>query len=386
MRARVAVMGATGSIGTSTLDVIERNPERFDVFALTANTNADALEALIRTHRPRYAVLTEASAAAGLRAKLGHCGTEMLSGPEALVEVAAHPDCDAVMAGIVGGAGLESSFAAAAAGKRLLLANKEALVMSGSLFMQAVGRSGATLLPVDSEHNAIFQSLGNSRQTGTGVRRLLLTGSGGPLLRTPLEALARVTPDEACAHPNWDMGRKISVDSATMMNKGLEVIEACWLFGVSVDAVEVVIHPSSMVHSMVEYVDGSVVAQMGSPDMRTPIANALAWPERIESGARALDFAGMTPLEFEPVDLARFPCLRLAMDAARSGQAAAIILNAANEVAVERFLDELIGFTQIEEVIAETLGRVPTRAIGSIGDVLELDGEARHAARGVAAG
>ena len=218
------------------------------------------------------------------------------------------------------------------------------------------------------------------------MRRLLLTGSGGPLLRTPLEALARGTPDEACAHPNWDMGRKISVDSATMMNKGLEVIEACWLFGVPVDAVEVVIHPSSMVHSMVEYVDASVVAQMGSPDMRTPIANALAWPDRIESGARALDFAGMTPLEFEPVDLARFPCLRLAMDAARSGQAAAIILNAANEVAVERFLDELIGFTQIEEVIAETLGRVPTRSIGSIGDVRELDGEARHAARGVAAG
>ena len=252
--------------------------------------------------------------------------------------------------------------------------------MSGALFMQAVADNGADLLPVDSEHNAMFQALGNSRATGSEVSRLLLTGSGGPLLRIPLEHLAAVTPDEACAHPNWNMGRKISVDSATMMNKGLELIEACWLFRVPVDRIEVVIHPTSIVHSMVEYVDGSVVAQLGSPDMRTPIANALAWPERVASGAAPLDFSRLAPLAFEPVDLSRFPCLRLAMQAANADPSAPIVLNAANEIAVASFLDELIGFTDIERVIGDTLDRVDARSIGTIDDVLALDSEARRVA------
>ena len=374
-------MGATGSVGNSTLDVISRNPSRFEVFALTANTNVEALSALVRRHQPRFAVMGDEASARLLVDGLGSvCRTEILAGPDALVHVASHPDCDAVMAGIVGGAGLPSSFAAAEAGKRVLLANKEALVMSGALFMQAVANNGADLLPVDSEHNAMFQALGNSRATGSEVSRLLLTGSGGPLLRIPLEHLAAVTPDEACAHPNWNMGRKISVDSATMMNKGLELIEACWLFRVPVDRIEVVIHPTSIVHSMVEYVDGSVVAQLGSPDMRTPIANALAWPERVASGAAPLDFSRLAPLAFEPVDLSRFPCLRLAMQAANADPSAPVVLNAANEIAVASFLDELIGFTDIERVIGDTLDRVDARSIGTIDDVLALDSEARRVA------
>jgi 1-deoxy-D-xylulose-5-phosphate reductoisomerase len=381
----LTVLGATGSIGASTLDVVARHPDRFRIAALTANTGADAmLEACLRC-RPAYAVMVDAAAAQALSARLRAAGlaTEVLAGREALDRVAALPEVDTVMAAIVGAAGLSPTLAAARAGKRVLLANKEALVMAGALFMRAIHESGATLLPIDSEHNAVLQSLpagydGDLR--AAGVRRILLTASGGPFRTKPRAALAQVTPDEACAHPNWVMGRKISVDSATMMNKGLEVIEAHWLFAAPAERIEVVIHPQSVIHSMVEYVDGSVIAQLGNPDMRTPIAHALAYPERIESGVRRLNFFELGALHFEAPDLERFPCLRLAYHALHAGGSAPVTLNAANEVAVERFLRGDLSFARIPALIEDVLGRVPVAPLGRLEDVFDADRAARACA------
>lgn len=383
----LAILGATGTIGVNTLDVAGRYPERFRVFAITANRDDARLAGQCARHRPRFAVMADEQAAGRLSRRLEQAGadTEVLCGREGLETVAAHPDVDYVMAGIVGAAGLLPTLAAARAGKRVLLANKEALVMSGDLFMQAVRDHGAELLPIDSEHNAVFQCLPEGYAGGlddAGVARILLTGSGGPFRTTPLPALDAVTPDQACAHPNWVMGRKISVDSATMMNKGLEVIEACWLFSTGVDRVEVVVHPQSIVHSMVEYADGSVLAQLGNPDMRTPIAHALCWPERMEAGVERLDLTAIGRLDFEPADFDRFPCLRLGYDAARAGGGAGTVLNAANEVAVEAFLKERIGFTDIPKVIRHTLERLSYEAPVSLESVLALDAEARAAAAG----
>jgi 1-deoxy-D-xylulose-5-phosphate reductoisomerase len=384
---RITLLGATGSIGASTLDVIARHPARFEAFALTAHVQVERLFELSLRFAPRYAVLTDAAAASELRRRLAAEGsrTEVLSGAAALLEVAAHPDADAVMAAIVGAVGLAPALAAARAGKRVLLANKEALVLSGHLFMEAVAASGAQLLPIDSEHNAVFQALpqGYARDPrACGVRRILLTASGGPFRERPVETLASVTPDEACAHPNWVMGRKISVDSATMMNKGLEVIEAHWLFGVPAECIEVVIHPQSVIHSLVDYTDGSVLAQLGNPDMRTPIAHALAYPERIEAGVRALDLFEIGRLTFERPDMARFPCLDLAYRALRAGGAAAAVLNAANEEAVAAFLDGRLGFHRIAEVIAASLERAPGLSVDSIEAILDADACARDIARG----
>ncbi len=383
---RITVLGATGSIGTSTLDVIARHPERFEAFALTAHVQVDRLFELAVRFAPRYAVLGDPAAAAELRYRLTAHGsrTEVLVGPEALLEVAAHPEVDAVMAAIVGAAGLAPTLAAARAGKRVLLANKEALVLSGRLFMDAVAASGAVLLPIDSEHNAVFQALphGYARDPqACGVRRVLLTASGGPFRERPVDTLEAVTPEEACAHPNWVMGRKISVDSATMMNKGLEVIEAHWLFGVSARRIEVVIHPQSVIHSLVDYVDGSVLAQLGNPDMRTPIAHALAWPQRIDAGVRPLDLFEIARLTFERPDLTRFPCLALAYRALEAGGAAPAVLNAANEEAVAAFLDRRLGFRRIPEVIAATLERASGLSVDSIEAVMEADARARDLAR-----
>ena len=384
-RLSLCVLGATGSIGASTLDVVARHGERFSLFALTANGSADRLVELCKQHRPRYAVLsgcaTDASAARKLRE--AGCPTELLYGERALVEVAAAPECDLVMAAIVGAAGLAPSLAAARAGKRVLLANKEALVMAGKLFMQAVRDGGAQLLPIDSEHNAVFQCLprdaAGNPHSGE-VRRILLTASGGPFRGVPLERLAVVTPDEACAHPNWVMGRKISVDSATMMNKALEVIEACLLFGVAPERVEVLIHPQSIIHSLVEYVDGTMLAQLSNPDMRVPIAHALAFPERIDSGARPLDLAAIGQLGFERPDAKRFPCLGLAYAALRTGGTAPAILNAANEVAVAAFLDRRIGFVDIFMVVEATLAGIATTQADGLEAVLGADAAARAAA------
>ena len=378
----LCVLGATGSIGTSTLDVVARHPDRYRVVALTANRDHARLAELCQRHRPDYAVLADADAAARLRETLAAagCASEVLAGAEALQRVAALAGVDTVVAAIVGAAGLLPALAAARAGKRVLLANKEALVMSGRLFVDEVTAGGATLLPVDSEHNAIFQCLPADFArglAGTGVRNLLLTASGGPFRVTPLEALAAVTPDQACAHPNWVMGRKISVDSATMMNKGLEVIEACWLFGLPPERIEVVIHPQSLVHSLVQYADGSLLAQLGRPDMRTAIAHALAWPERIESGVEPLDGAALGRLEFEPPSLERFPCLALAYQAARAGGGAPTVLNAANEVAVAAFLDHALPFTAIAPVIEATLARCAAGDPGGLDAILALDAEAR---------
>ena len=384
-RLHVTVLGATGSIGSSTLDVIERNPERYRVFALTCRNRWRELLAQCRVHRPRFAAIADPVAAAELRAGLRREGlpTEVLDGTDSLEAMATHPDTDVVMAAIVGAAGLEPTIGAARAGKRLLLANKEALVMAGRFFMDAVVAGGATLLPIDSEHNAIFQCLPGGYRAGErspGVRRVLLTASGGPFRTLALDALQRVTPEQAVAHPNWVMGRKISVDSATMMNKGLELIEACWLFGVPTDHVEVLIHPQSVVHSLVEYVDGSVLAQLGNPDMRVPIACGLAWPERIVSGAAPLDLANSAALDFAPPDLARFPCLGLALQAARAGGAAPVALNAANEVAVQAFLDHRIGFTRITAVIEGVLGRLGVGEPRSLDEVKAIDADARAVA------
>ena len=382
----ITVLGATGSIGMSTLDVIARHPDRYRVFALTANTRVDALLALCVRFRPRVAVVADASAAARLEAGLREAGvdTEVEYGTTALERVAAHPDVDAVMAAIVGAAGLLPTLAAARAGKKVLLANKEALVMSGALFMAAVRQGGATLLPIDSEHNAVFQSLPagfDGRLDAAGVRRIMLTASGGPFREASPESLDAVTPDQACAHPNWVMGRKISVDSATMMNKGLEVIEAHWLFAAPADRIDVVIHPQSVIHSMVEYVDGSVIAQLGNPDMRTPIAHALAHPQRIDAGVGSLDFFAIGRLSFERPDNARFPCLALAYAALRAGGCAAAVLNAANEEAVAAFLDGRLGFRAIAAVIAATLERATGLPVESVEAVMETDQRARAIAR-----
>lgn len=383
---RVSVLGATGSIGLSTLDVIARHPQRYEVFAISGFSRLTELQALCIRHRPRFAVVPDASAARVLQDALISAGldTRVLSGEAGLCEIAAHPEVDAVMAAIVGAAGLRPTLAAVEAGKRVLLANKEALVMSGALFIQAVRRHGAVLLPIDSEHNAIFQCLPGDYGRGlaqVGVRRILLTASGGPFRETPLEALANVTPEQACAHPNWSMGRKISVDSASMMNKGLELIEACWLFDAAPSQVEVVIHPQSVIHSLVDYVDGSVLAQLGNPDMRTPIAHALAWPERVDSGVAPLDLFRVGRLDFQEPDEGRFPCLRLARQAAEAGGSAPAMLNAANEIAVAAFLERRIRFTEIASIIDEVLNREAALAVESLDAVVEADARARAAAQ-----
>ncbi|WP_090896749.1 1-deoxy-D-xylulose-5-phosphate reductoisomerase [Azotobacter beijerinckii] len=384
---QITVLGATGSIGLSTLDVIARHPDRYRAFALTGFARRDELKSLCLRFAPRYAVVPEAVEAERLEGELRAAGltTRVLAGSEGLCEVAAHPEVDAVMAAIVGAAGLRPTLAAVEAGKKVLLANKEALVMSGALFMQAVHRSGAQLLPIDSEHNAIFQCLPPGYGDGlaaVGVRRILLTASGGPFRETPAAELAEVTPAQACAHPNWSMGRKISVDSASMMNKGLELIEACWLFDARPAQVEVVVHPQSVIHSLVDYVDGSVLAQLGNPDMRTPIAHALAWPERIDSGVAPLDLFAIARLDFQAPDEARFPCLRLARQAAEAGGSAPAMLNAANEVAVSAFLDGRIRFPEIASIIEDVLQGEPVVAIDDLETVLLADGQARAGAEG----
>lgn len=382
---QITVLGATGSIGLNTLDVIARHPERYQVFALSGFSRLAELEALCMIYRPRFAVVPQALQARHLQQGLHAAGlsTQVLHGPEGLCQVAAHPDVDAVMAAIVGAAGLAPTLAAVEAGKKVLLANKEALVMSGALFMQAVRRSGAVLLPIDSEHNAIFQCLPGDYARGlkqVGVRRILLTASGGPFREMPLDELHVVTPEQACAHPNWSMGRKISVDSASMMNKGLELIEACWLFDATAEQVEVLVHPQSVIHSLVDYVDGSVLAQLGNPDMRTPISHALAWPERIDSGVAPLDLFAIARLDFQAPDEQRFPCLRLAREAAQAGGTAPVMLNAANEVAVAAFLERRIRFTEIASMIADVLHTEPALAVESLDTVLEADARARDLA------
>jgi 1-deoxy-D-xylulose-5-phosphate reductoisomerase len=382
---RLTVLGATGSIGVSTLDVVARHPDRFEVVALTGNSRVDALYEQCLKHRPRYAVVGYDKDVAGLTGRLRAAGlsTEVLAGPQALEFVAALPEVDAVMAAIVGAAGLQPTLAAVRAGKQILLANKEVLVMAGALFMAEVNAHGATLLPIDSEHNAVFQSLPvdyAGQSALAGVSHILLTASGGPFRTAPLERLKSVTPDEACAHPNWSMGRKISVDSATMMNKGLEVIEAHWLFNVAPEQIEVVVHPQSVIHSLVQYVDGSVVAELGNPDMRTPIAHALAWPERIAAGVAPLNLPAIAQLNFEKPDFERFPCLALAFRALRDGGNAAAVLNAANEVAVAAFLDGRLPFLGIAEVIAATMDAVPVAEMPDLPSILAVDAQARSVA------
>jgi 1-deoxy-D-xylulose-5-phosphate reductoisomerase len=386
---RITVLGATGSIGVSTLDVIARHPQRYAVHALSAHSRVEELAAQCVQFRPARAVVGTAAAAAQLAALLraAGVGTEVEWGEQALCAIASAPEVDSVMAAIVGAAGLAPTLAAARAGKKILLANKEALVMSGQLFMDAVQESGAVLLPIDSEHNAIFQSMPQFggkmpqvRHAPAGVAKILLTASGGPFLTRDVATLDAVTPEQACKHPNWSMGRKISVDSATMMNKGLEVIEAHWLFGAPAEQIEVVIHPQSVIHSMVSYVDGSVLAQLGNPDMRTPIAHALAYPERIASGVAQLDLTQIATLQFHQPDFGRFPCLALAFAALRAGGTAPALLNAANEVAVQAFLDLKIGFRQIDRVIGHVVDTLPHGAAHSIEAVLAQDAAARAAA------
>jgi len=381
----VTILGATGSIGVSTLDVIRRHPDRFKVFALTANKDVQRLLEQCMEFEPRYAVMADAEAAKQLEISIQSKNLEctVLSGTEGLVKVASNDKVDSVMAAIVGAAGLLPSLAAAKAGKRVLLANKEALVMSGHLFMQAVHDNDAELLPIDSEHNAIFQSMPAGYKTGTkpaSVRRILLTASGGPFRDADPETLKHVTPEQAVAHPNWSMGRKISVDSATMMNKGLELIEACWLFDVGPDDIEVVIHRQSVIHSMVDYTDGSVLAQMGNPDMRTPIAHAMAWPERMDSGVEPLNMFSVGQLDFEAPNLHRFPCLRLAYEAAKAGGTAGTVLNASNEIAVEAFLDGKLAFTMIAEIIEATMKAIDFQEADSLETILTADAAARKVA------
>lgn len=382
---QITVLGATGSIGLSTLDVIGRHPARYQVFALSGFSRLVELEALCMIYRPRYAVVPDERSARHLQGGLHAAGlaTRVLFGEQGLCEVAAHPEVDAVMAAIVGAAGLKPTLAAVEAGKKVLLANKEALVMSGALFIEAVRRSGAVLLPIDSEHNAIFQCLPGDYARGleqVGVRRILLTASGGPFRETPLAQLHEVTPEQACAHPNWSMGRKISVDSASMMNKGLELIEVCWLFDAKPAQVEVVIHPQSVIHSLVDYVDGSVLAQLGNPDMRTPISHALAWPQRIASGVAPLDLFAIARLDFHAPDEQRFPCLRLAREAAEAGGSVPAMLNAANEVAVAAFLERRIRFPEIASIIEAVLNAEPGVAVESVDAVLAADRRARELA------
>lgn len=382
---KLTLLGSTGSIGASTLDVVRRHPDRYQVFALCAHRQGERLFEQCQEFRPHFAVVGDPALAASLDARCRESGlaTTVLAGVESLVRVASDPEVDAVMAAIVGAAGLEPTLAAARSGKRILLANKEALVMAGEIFIRTVRATGARLLPVDSEHNAIFQSLPSNFDgdlSQSGVRRILLTASGGPFRTNPPESLRDVTPEAACAHPNWVMGRKISVDSATMMNKGLEVIEAHWLFGIPADRIDVVVHPQSVIHSMVEYSDGSILAQLGNPDMRTPIAHALAYPERIEAGVEPLDLFKIARLDFEPPDFGRFPCLRLAYEALAEGGTAPAILNAANEVAVDAFLAGRLPFLGIPRLIAATLESLPASAEGSLEDVLGADADARRIA------
>lgn len=383
---QVCVLGSTGSIGKSTLDVIARNSEQYNVHSLIAGSNAGIMLEQARQFRPEYIAMADEQAARTLRTALKDEGLSVTveAGVDAMSQIAAHADVDVVMAAIVGAAGLPPTMAAVRAGKKILLANKEALVMTGALFMDAVKASGSILLPIDSEHNAIFQCLPFGHQSGLeqiGVRRILLTASGGPFRQSPVENFAAVTPEQACAHPNWSMGRKISVDSATMMNKGLEFIEACWLFDARPDQVEVVIHPQSIIHSMVDYEDGSVLAQMGNPDMRTPIAHALAWPKRIPSGVAPLSLTEIARLDFYAPDMLRYRCLQLAQDVARSGGTAAAMLNAANEIAVDAFLDHKLRFDRIPEVIDATLQTLPVMNAGDLEQVLEADREARSLAQ-----
>jgi 1-deoxy-D-xylulose-5-phosphate reductoisomerase len=380
----VTILGATGSIGLSTLDVLARHPGRYRVVALTANRQVDRLFEQCQRHRPDQAVMRDPAAAAELAARLRRAGlrTQVLAGAEALADVAQAPSSHIVMAAIVGAAGLLPVLQAVRAGKRVLLANKEPLVMSGHLLMEEARASGAEILPIDSEHNAIFQCMPTGYRTGerpAGVRRILLTCSGGPFRTTPADELAQVTPEQALAHPRWSMGRKISVDSATLMNKGLELIEACRLFDVTPDQIQIVIHPQSVIHSMVEYADGSVLAQLGNPDMRIPIAHALAWPERIESGVKALDVFEIARLDFEAPDLGRFPCLKLAETAVRAGGTAPAVLNAANEVAVNAFLERRLGFTGIVTAIEHTIAAIPASRDASLEAILEADSRARAA-------
>ena len=379
---QITVLGATVSVGLSTLDVIARHPARYQVFALTGHTRIKELLALCVRHTPQFAVVPGTAAARQLQDDLSAAGldTRVLVGEGGLCEVSSHAQVDTVLAAIVGAAGLRPTLAAVEAGKKVLLANKEALVMSGALFMQAVHRSGTVLLPLDSEHNAIFQCLPTHYANGldaVGVRRILLTASGGPFRETPLTELEYVSPEQACAHPNWSMGRKISVDSATMMNKGLELIEACWLFDTPAANIEVVIHPQSVIHSMVDYVDGSVLAQLGNPDMRTPIAHALAWPERIDSGVAPLDLFSIARLDFQAPDEVRFPCLRLARQAAQAGGSAPAVLNAANEVAVAAFLDQRIRYPEIASIIDHVLSAEPVVDMDDLQVVFDVDAKAR---------
>jgi 1-deoxy-D-xylulose-5-phosphate reductoisomerase len=383
-RQKLVVLGATGSIGVNTLDVVARHPDRFEVIALSAQNRVDRLAAQCARFHPRFAVVGSDEAADRLDRLLRQngCDTSILTGPDALETIAGLPEADVVMAAIVGAAGLRPTLAAARAGKKILLANKEALVMAGPVFMREVQRNDAFLLPIDSEHNAIYQSLPSDYSSNlekSGVRRILLTASGGPFRQLPLHALENVTPDQACAHPNWVMGRKISVDSATMMNKGLEVIEAHWLFNAPAERIEVVIHPQSVIHSMVEYADGSVIAQLGNPDMRTPIAYALGHPDRIDAGVESLDLFRIGTLSFERPDFKRFPCLRLAYEALRLAGNAPAVLNAANEIAVESFLNGRLGFGRIPDLIEQVLSSVAWRKIDSLDDVLAADAAAREA-------
>ena len=387
----LVILGASGSIGQSTLKVLRQNPGRWQVLALTAARSVDAMLRDCLEFSPRFAVMVDEGAASDLAGRLKAHGstTRVLSGQAALCDVAAHPDAHSVMAAIVGAAGLAPTMAAVRAGKRILLANKEALVMSGAFFMEAVRHHGAELLPIDSEHNAIFQCLPEAIQrepgfcdlAGAGISKILLTGSGGPFRYTDIDELARVTPAQAVAHPNWSMGAKISVDSATMMNKGLEYIEARWLFNAAPEQIQVVIHPQSVIHSMVQYKDGSVLAQLGNPDMCTPIAHALAYPERIESGVEPLDFFSVGEFSFIRPDYERYPCLALAMRACQQGQGATTSLNAANEEAVAAFLAERIGFMDIARVNESVMAELGSSAAGSLADLIALDGTARARAQ-----
>ncbi|KPN75348.1 1-deoxy-D-xylulose 5-phosphate reductoisomerase [Shewanella sp. Sh95] len=386
----MVILGATGSIGASTLSVISANPDAYRVYALVANASVDKMLALCVTHRPQVAHMVDSQAALALQAKLPpELNIQVTSGEDELIALVTSSVVDTVMAAIVGAAGLVPTLAAVKAGKRVLLANKEALVMSGELFIEATKRSGATLLPVDSEHNAIFQclpeevqaNLGRCDLAASGISHILLTGSGGPFLTAELSSLAAMTPAQACKHPNWSMGPKISVDSATMMNKGLEFIEARWLFNTQKDQLKVVIHPQSVIHSMVQYRDGSVIAQMGNPDMRTPIAHCMSYPQRIRSGVEPLDFFKVGQLSFCEPDFNRFPCLALAIAACAQGQEATTVLNAANEIAVEAFLQGKIGFTHIAKVNEACLSSVPKRAMTSIEDIIALDAQTRIYAR-----
>ena len=391
MKQRITVLGSTGSIGTNTLDVVARHPERFEVFALSAATQVDALLAQCARFAPRYAVMASPEHASALAEKCKQNGlvTQVIQAQDAMEIIASHPEVDMVMAAIVGAAGLAPCLAAARAGKRLLLANKEALVVGGEVFLQAVREGGATLLPIDSEHSAIFQSLPEDPSTWQRrVDKIILTASGGPFRQRDPKTLHEVTPEQACAHPNWVMGRKISVDSATMMNKALEVIEARYLFGLAPRKLDVVIHPQSIIHSMVQYTDMSVVAQLGTPDMRVPIAYGLAWPERVESGAAALDFHTLGAMTFEAIDdhghPERFPGLRLAWEALEAPAGTTAVLNAANEVAVAQFLERRIRFDQIHALNLETLSSVPVSKPGSLDDLLALDQQARASAQRIA--